>query len=181
MKFLSANSSNNEVANFNKAVKKGDTVFVIFHSPSCGHCVETLPIWEEIESVLSDRYDQNDRVMVADIQDDVLNKTQYAKQIEGFPTMWCISNNGRKIEPIEQAKLLNPPRTIDGFVEWIEQNTPSSYSSSSNEKSAMTNKKKKYRTTPYPHSRNRHHRRARNLTKKGGRNKIVNRVSRKKY
>jgi thiol-disulfide isomerase/thioredoxin len=178
MKFLSANASNNNVLKFNKAVENGDTVFVMFHSPHCGHCVATFPIWEQIESQLGDRYEHNDKVMIADIQDDVIGKTSYADQIEGFPTMWCISKNGAKIEPIEQAKLMNPTRSIDGFVEWIELKTPSSYSSPMDnnnnnssshkgEKSVKSEKKKKYRVTPYPHKRSRRRHSAKNGGRKG--------------
>jgi thiol-disulfide isomerase/thioredoxin len=179
MKFLSANASNNNVLKFNKAVENGDTVFVMFHSPHCGHCVATFPIWEQIESQLGDRYKHNDKVMIADIQDDVIGKTSYADQIEGFPTMWCISKNGAKIEPIEQAKLMNPTRTIDGFVEWIELKTPSSYSSPMDnnnnnnssshkgEKNVKSEKKKKYRVTPYPHKRSRRRHSAKNGGRKG--------------
>ena len=180
MKFISANSSNNDVVKFNKAVEHGDTVFVIFHSPNCGHCVATLPIWRQIESQLGDRYKHNDSVMIADIQDDVLGKTAYANKIEGFPTMWSISKKGAKIEPIENVKLMNPTRSIDGFVEWIELKTPSSYSSpndnGSNKKISLNKQRKKYRVTPYPHKRSRRH-----FTKKGGRKNIVKMSRRKKY
>lgn len=185
MKFLSANSSNNDVMKFNKAVENGDTVFVMFHSPSCGHCVHTLPIWMEIESQLGDRYKHNDKVMVADIRDDVIGKTNYEKKIEGFPTMWHISKKGAMVEPIENAKLMNPTRSIDGFVEWIELRTPASYSSpdgnvsskkhSSNEKHS-SNKKKKYRVTPYPHKRSKRHYNVKGgkKTRKVARRKVTN-------
>jgi len=172
MKFISANASNNDVVIFNKAVKNGDTVFVMFHSPSCGHCVHTLPIWMEIESLLADRYNHNDSVLVADIQDNVISKTSYEKQIEGFPTIWCISKKGEKIEPIESAKLLNPARTIDGFIEWIELKTPESYSSSI-ASSSEGKKKKKYRVTPYPRKKSRSH--------KGGKGKKGTRKKGRRY
>lgn len=147
MKFLSADASNNNVSKFNKSIKDGDTVFVIFHSPTCGHCVTTLPIWKEIEHTLKDRYKNNHKVMVADIQDDVIGQTPYGPKIDGFPTIWCISRNGTKIEPIEHAKLMNRPRTIDGFVEWIELKTPLSYNSQT---IVSEKRKKRYRVTPFP-------------------------------
>jgi thiol-disulfide isomerase/thioredoxin len=166
MKFLSANGSNNDVTKFNKSVKNGDTVFVMFHSPSCGHCAHTLPVWNEIESMLKGRYEHNDDVMVADIRDDVLDKTDYANKIEGYPTMWCISKKGAKIEPIENVQLTNEPRTISAFIEWIELKTPASYNSPT--ESSNKKKKKKYRVTPYPHSHSRQKRSRRHSTKKGG-------------
>ena len=112
-----------------------------------GHCVNTLPIWEEIEHTLKDRYKNNHKVMVADIQDDVIGQTPYGPKIDGFPTIWCISRNGTKIEPIEHAKLMNRPRTIDGFVEWIELKTPLSYNSQT---IVSEKRKKRYRVTPFP-------------------------------
>ena len=162
MKFLSADGSNNDVSKFNKSIKNGDTVFVMFHSPSCVHCAHTLPVWNEIESTLKDRYKHNDDVLVADIRDDVLGKTSYANKIEGFPTIWCISKKGAKIEPIENSQLANEPRTISAFIEWIELKTPSSYNSPTE---SGNKKKKKYRVTPYPRQKRS---RRRHFTKKGG-------------
>ena len=173
MKFLSADASTGNVDKFNASVKNGDTVFAIFHSPDCGHCVITLPVWKKMYTELKDRFKHKDNLMIADISADVMMKTPYGKNIEGFPTMLCITNKGAKIDPIENAKLKNEPRTIDAFVEWVELKTPGSYSSGvvkhsdkHSDKHSVKHKKK-YRVTPYP--RMRHKRSVRRFAKKGGR------------
>ncbi len=179
MKFLSAGASTNNVENFNTSVENGDTVFVIFHSPDCGHCVTTLPVWKKMYTELKDRFKDNNKVMVADISADVMMQTPYGEKIEGFPTMWCITKKGAKIDPIENAKLMNTPRTIDAFIEWVELKTPSIYSSSSNHVGDIKiHKNKKYRVTPYPHSSKKKRNRS-SFTRKYSRKSSRNRHSRK--
>lgn len=155
MKFLSASASTNNVGDFNKSVQSGDTVFVIFHSPNCGHCVTTLPEWRNISSELGDRYKRTNNVMVADIDADVMSKTPYGDKIQGFPTMWCITQKGKKIEPIENARLKNIPRTVDAFIEWIELKMPNAYYTKEKTRNNSGRRKKRYRVTPYPNTRKR--------------------------
>jgi hypothetical protein len=128
MKFLSVGSDAKHVEDFNHFVKKGDCVcFVIFHSPDCHFCVTTLPEWKEISSELGDRFKHMDNVMVADIDVAALGKTAFNNSVKGLPTMLCITENGKKVEQIEEARLKNDSRKVDGFVEWIELKTPSVY------------------------------------------------------
>lgn len=128
MKFLSVGPDAKHVEDFNRFVKKGDGVcFVIFHSPNCHFCVETMPEWKEISAELGDRFKHMDNVMVADIDVAALNKTEFNNSVEGLPTMLCITDKGKKVEPIETAHLKNDSRKVDGFVEWIELKTPSVY------------------------------------------------------
>jgi len=122
---------------------------------------------------LKDRFKHNDDITIADINADVMMKTPYGEQIEGFPTMLCITKNGAKLDPIENAKLKNKPRTIDAFIEWVESKTPAIYTSSN-----ASSRKKKYRVTPYPRM---HHKRSRHSAKKGGMKKNnVNKKSKKR-
>ena len=128
MKFLSVGPDAKHVDDFNHFVKKGDSVcFVIFHSPKCHFCVTTLPQWKEISTELGARFKHMDNVMVADIDVAALNKTAFNNSVEGLPTMLCITEKGKRVEPIEDAHLKNNSREIDGFVEWIELKTPSVY------------------------------------------------------
>lgn len=149
MKFLNVSSAANNVEEFNQAVKKGDTVFAIFHRDGCPPCMQTLPEWKKIKSEMGHKHDKRNDIVIADVNSDVMNKTTFEKHVEGFPTIVHISNNGHKLEPIENAKLINPSRSVDGFIEWIELKTPGYYSDGSK----GTHSHKKYRTTPHPHSR----------------------------
>jgi hypothetical protein len=168
MKYLSSDASTKNIDKFNTSVKNGDTVFVMFHSPDCGYCVNTLPIWKQMYTDLKDRFKHKDNLMIADISANVMMQTPYGKNIEGFPTILCITNKGTKIAPIENEKLKNEPRTIDSFIEWVELKTPESYMDSSDKRNNKRNNKpkKKYRVTPYPRM---HHKMSRRIAKKGGR------------
>jgi len=159
MKFLSIGPDAKQVDHFNHFIKRDDTTcFVIFHSPECHFCVETMPEWEEISSELGDRFKHNDKIMVADIDASVLSKTSFEDMVEGLPTILCISEKGKKVEPIEKAKLKNDYRTVNSFIEWIELKSPSIYYSK--------NHVKERKDTPYPRGKSRS--KSRSKSQRGG-------------
>jgi hypothetical protein len=149
MKFLSVGPDAKHVDHFNHFVKSSEsTCFVIFHSPNCHFCVETIPEWHKISSELGERFKHNDAIMVADIDASALSKTSFEEYVEGLPTILCVSEKGKKIEPIENAKLKNKLRTVDAFVEWIELKSPSIYHSNKTTEKGRNLKRRK--ATPYP-------------------------------
>jgi hypothetical protein len=171
MKFLSVGADAKQVDHFNHFIKSDDTIcFVIFHSPECHFCVETMPQWEKISSELGNRLKHNDKIMVADIDASAVSKTPFEDLVQGLPTILCISEKGKKVEPIEKANLKNDYRTVDSFVEWIELKSPSIYYSK--------NHAKEHKDTPYPRdktqsrsrtrSRSRSRSRSRNRRQRGG-------------
>ena len=105
--------------------------------------------------------------MVADIDVGALKKTDFEDLVEGLPTMICITEKGKKIEPIETAHLKNDSRKIDGFVEWIELKTPSVYYS--NEKSKNKSVRGRKQSRNRSKSRNRAHRGGKKSRKRSAR------------
>jgi thiol-disulfide isomerase/thioredoxin len=105
-----------------KHIQQGDDVFVIVHKTGCPPCMATVPKWEQLENALAIRYKSNNKVVIADINQEV-GIDQLAKfmgEIEGFPTMRYIGKNGKKIEEYEKFDGKNPSRSVDSFIEWIE-------------------------------------------------------------
>jgi thiol-disulfide isomerase/thioredoxin len=105
-----------------KHIQQGDDVFVIVHKTGCPPCMATVPKWEQLENALAIRYKNNNKVVIADINQEV-GIDQLAKfmgEIEGFPTMRYIAKNGKKIEEYEKFQGKNPQRSTDSFIEWIE-------------------------------------------------------------
>lgn len=123
MIFLHITSANTDDLNvLLKHIQQGDDVFVIIHKTGCPPCEATVPKWTQLENALAIRYKGNNKVVIADINQEV-GIEQLAKfmgKIEGFPTIRYIGKNGKKIEEYEIFDGKNPTRSIDSFIEWIE-------------------------------------------------------------
>lgn len=170
MKFLSVGSDAKRVDEFNHFVKKDGVVcFVIFHSPDCHFCVTTLPEWKEIASELGDRFKHMEHVMVADVDVTALKKTEFNHLVNGLPTMLCITEKGKKVEPIEEARLKNDSRKVDGFVEWIELKIPSVYYSNEKHNKKMVEGRKRSKTRSKSKTRSRAHRGGKKSRKRAAR------------
>lgn len=121
-------SSKKEIELFNNYVKDGKDVFVLFYLEGCGPCNATRPEWGKIKNVLS-RKDNNNTIIVADIDQSVMNKLQNINvQPKGFPSMYHISNKGKVSLDYDHADISKKDRTIDSFVEWIEKHMKKSSS-----------------------------------------------------
>lgn len=104
---------------FNKYVKDGKDIFVLFYLEGCGPCNETKPEWKKIHSVFADN--NNNNIVVADIDQSVMRNLQNIKvQPKGFPSMYHISHKGNVSSEYSDANISKKDRTIDSFVEWIE-------------------------------------------------------------
>jgi hypothetical protein len=126
MKYLHVGPNNKEdIEMFNKHIKNGKGVFALIYLEGCGPCNETRPEWKKIENVTKKKYSNNDDVLVAEIDQKLLNEIKGLNiQPKGFPTMIYISENGKKIEDYEDSDIDKKDRTIDSFVKWIESKNP---------------------------------------------------------
>uniref|UniRef100_A0A6C0JHN1 Thioredoxin domain-containing protein n=1 Tax=viral metagenome TaxID=1070528 RepID=A0A6C0JHN1_9ZZZZ len=103
---------------FNKYLKDGKDIFVLFYLEGCGPCNETKPEWKKIHSVFADN---NNNIVVADIDQSVMkNLHDIRVQPKGFPSMYHICKKGAICNDYEDADISKKDRTIDSFVEWIE-------------------------------------------------------------
>jgi thiol-disulfide isomerase/thioredoxin len=120
-------SSKKEIELFNKYVKDGKHVFVLFYLEGCGPCNATKPEWKKLHNVFAKNDNQN--IVVADV-DQVVMKEFKSLNIEpkGFPAMYHISKNGKMYLEYEDAEISKKDRTIDSFVEWIEKHMKKSSS-----------------------------------------------------
>lgn len=125
MKYLHVAPNNKEdIEIFNKHIKNGNDVFALIYLEGCGPCNETRPEWKKIENVTKKKYSNNDNILIADIDQELLKDIKGLNiQPKGFPTMIFISDNGKKIEDYEDSTIDKKDRTIDSFVKWIESKT----------------------------------------------------------
>jgi thiol-disulfide isomerase/thioredoxin len=112
---------------FNQYVEEGKQIFVIFYLDGCGPCNATRPEWKKIENVLKDKYKNNDNIVIADVDQELLKEIKYlTSQPKGFPTIRYISNKGKTSEDYEDCPDLKDnekDRKVDSFVKWINSKT----------------------------------------------------------
>lgn len=121
MIFLHIDPTTKNTDMFNKHVKDGKHMFVLFYMEGCGPCNATRPEWKKLENVLSHKHKHNNNIVIVDVDQDVLKSLKYIKnQPKGFPSMQHICKKGHHSENYEDSGISNKDRSIDSFVEWIE-------------------------------------------------------------
>lgn len=64
---------------------------VLFHAPWCGHCKTFKPEWEKIKNELNNTTINNVKVKMIDVNCDEEPDLAKAYNVQGFPTVKCIS------------------------------------------------------------------------------------------
>ena len=119
MHFLHINSEK-EVNQIDKHIKKGDNVFILVYMEGCGPCNATRPEWAKLEYALKDQYAKNNKLVVIDVDKDYISSVKHIGSIDGFPTIKYAGNYGKTIEPYENSPIKKKDRSIDSFINWIE-------------------------------------------------------------
>jgi len=109
-----------DVNKFDEMVERGNDVFILVYMEGCGPCNATRPEWGKIESALKDQYATNDKLVVVDVNKDFLSKIKHIGDIDGFPTMKYIGAKGTIVEPYENSPIKKKDRSVDSFINWIE-------------------------------------------------------------
>jgi hypothetical protein len=112
--------SGTDVEKIDKFVKQGSDVFILVYMVGCGPCKATRPEWEKLEHTLKDQYANNNKLVIIDVNKDLLPKIKTIGAIDGFPTIKYIGNKGKLIEPYENSSIKNKDRSLDSFINWIE-------------------------------------------------------------
>jgi thiol-disulfide isomerase/thioredoxin len=120
MLFLSFDKTKDGIDEINKYIEEGKDIFILVFMEGCGPCNATRPEWNKIKNKLENKYSNNNNIVVVDVNNNYLSDLKYIGDVDGFPTMKYISNNGNKIENYEDASISNKDRTVESFVEWIE-------------------------------------------------------------
>ena len=148
MKILHIDPTTKNTKLFNEYVEQGKHIFVIFYLEGCGPCNATRPEWKKIENVLKDKYNKNDNIVIADVDQELLKEIKYlTSQPKGFPTIRYITDKGKTSEDYEDCPDLNDDekdRKVDSFVKWINSKINNSITGS--RKKRKTNKRKRRKT-----------------------------------
>ena len=126
MKSLHINSKNKNSAELNNLISDGKHVFVIVYMVGCGPCNATRPEWEKIKESLDNDSLQNDGLVVADVDQEMMGDIPNLGPISGFPTMRYFHNNGNGLETenYEDSAIADKNRKVESFVQWINTKRP---------------------------------------------------------
>jgi thiol-disulfide isomerase/thioredoxin len=119
MHVLHANSKE-EAEQVNKLIGQGKDVFILVYMEGCGPCNATRPEWSKLENALKEQYAKNNKLAVIDLNKDYQDVVKHLGNIDGYPTLKYINNNGKKVEAYENSSVKNKDRSVDSFINWIE-------------------------------------------------------------
>jgi hypothetical protein len=104
----------------NDIIKNAKHVFILVYMVGCGPCNATRPEWKKMCQALENKYSSNDNVAILDLDSKFMNEVKGIGDINGFPSMKYISNNGNNIELYEDSNIPDKKRTSDSFINWID-------------------------------------------------------------
>ena len=139
MIFKTFDNSNNGINVINSYIEQGKYVFILVFMEGCGPCNATRPEWNKIKDILEEKYINNNNIVIVDVNNNFLKDLKYIGQVDGFPTLKYISNNGNKVEIYEDAAIDNKDRSVDSFVKWIESKIDKNKKGGSKYKSSVYN------------------------------------------
>ena len=120
---------------------KKNHVFLLIYMEGCGPCNATRPEWKKIENVLSKDFLNRDDVVIASIDQILINDLKnLATPPPSFPTMRFITNGGKTVENYEDSDITTKDRTIDSFIEWIKLKSDEKNITKSEKRSNMVSK-----------------------------------------
>jgi len=153
MIFIHVDSKDGNIEELNKYIEQGKQIFILFYMEGCGPCNATRPEWKKIENILEKKYSNNNNIVVADVDQELISKIPLLKkQPSGFPTMYYINEKGLNMEDYEESSISIKDRSIDSLIEWIETHLSSSKGGSKgktrkNRKTKLNKKTRKNRKT----------------------------------
>jgi len=107
-------NSKQEAKKINKYIENGSDVFILVYMVGCGPCNATRPEWAKLEGALKDQYRNNNKLVIVDVNKDFLQDIKHIGQVDGFPTMKYIKDNGKTVENFDKG------RSVDKLISWIE-------------------------------------------------------------
>ena len=101
-------------------IKDGKRMFIIVYMVGCGPCNATRPEWHKMGDALNKQYKSDRDLVIADVNKDFMHLIKHVGNIDGFPTMKYIANNGNTVETYENSDIKVKDRGVDSFINWVE-------------------------------------------------------------
>ena len=103
-----------------KLIKQGKHMFIIVYMVGCGPCNATRPEWHKMGDALNKQYKSDRDLVIADVNKDFMHLIKHVGNIDGFPTMKYIANNGNTVETYENSNIKVKDRGVDSLINWVE-------------------------------------------------------------
>lgn len=108
----------------NHFTDKDDKNFILFYMEGCGPCNATRPEWAKLKNVLSKKFLNRDDIAIVTIDHELSSKLKnIGNEPNSFPTIKYVADEGKINENYEDSNISKKDRTIDSFVEWIQEKT----------------------------------------------------------
>lgn len=103
------NLTNLNKKNINKILIEHNNVVVLYHSNTCGYCIDLMPLWKRV----TNKYIKDNNVIIinAEANDIKYLRVKFKKNITGYPTIMKYSN-GKMIGEYDGEKKA---RTLNKF------------------------------------------------------------------
>jgi len=87
--------------NMNKILIENNNVIVLYHSNTCGYCIDLMPFWKRVTK----KYIKDNNVIIinAEANDIKYLRVKFKKHIIGYPTIMKYSN-GKMISEYDAEK-----------------------------------------------------------------------------
>jgi thiol-disulfide isomerase/thioredoxin len=100
---------------------KDNKIFILFYMEGCGPCNATRPEWSKLKNVISDGFLNRDDIVIVEVDHELAGKLKnIGNEPNSFPTIRYLTNEGKINENYEDSDISKKDRTIDSFVEWIQ-------------------------------------------------------------
>ena len=104
-----------------KLISDKKHVFMLIYMDRCGPCNATRPEWAKLENLLLPTYADRDDVAIINIERQIVPKLKSSVgNIDGFPSLKYITDNGKTITEYEDSLIKTKDRSSDSFLNWIE-------------------------------------------------------------
>jgi hypothetical protein len=113
-------NSESDAHEIDKLIKQDKHVFIIVYMVGCGPCNATRPEWSKMGELMKKQYKHDKDLVIIDANKDFMPFIKMIGEVDGFPTLKYIANNGQKIETYEDSNVRSKDRSSDSFVNWIE-------------------------------------------------------------
>lgn len=113
-------NSESDAHQIDQMINRGKHVFIIVYMVGCGPCNATRPEWNKMGELMKKQYKHDKDLVIIDANKDFMPFIKMIGEVDGFPTLKYISNNGQKIETYEDSDIRTKDRSSDSFVNWVE-------------------------------------------------------------
>jgi len=95
------NLTNLNKKNINKILIENNNVVVLYHSNTCGYCIELMPLWKRV----TNKYVKDNNVIIINAEANCIKylRVKFKKNIIGYPTIMKYSK-GKMISEYDGEK-----------------------------------------------------------------------------